>query len=101
MKSNNHTATGQFNAAQAIIIMMEVNQSILSTIGNTPLVRINSLNPNDRVEMYAKIEGVNPTGSIKDRIALSMIDQAEKSGALTREKQSSSLLQVILVSLWQ
>ena len=36
--------------------------------------------------MYAKIEGVNPTGSIKDRIALSMIDQAEKSGALTRGK---------------
>ncbi|MDR1692057.1 MAG: cysteine synthase family protein [Oscillospiraceae bacterium] len=56
--------------------------SILDTIGNTPLVRINALNLNPDVEIYAKVEGVNPTGSIKDRIALKMIEQAEHSGTL-------------------
>jgi cysteine synthase B len=60
--------------------------NILDTIGRTPLVRINRLNPNPRVQLYAKIEGFNPTGSIKDRIALKMIEQAEESGTLTRDK---------------
>lgn len=63
-----------------------MNRNILETIGNTPIVKINRLNPNDRTEIYAKIEGVNPTGSIKDRIALSMIEQAETCGALTKGK---------------
>lgn len=56
------------------------------TIGNTPLVRINKLNPNKNVTMYAKVEGFNPTGSIKDRIALNMIQQAEAEGRLTKGK---------------
>lgn len=43
-------------------------ENILQTIGNTSLVRINKLNPNQNVSIYAKIEGNNPTGSIKDRI---------------------------------
>lgn len=60
--------------------------NILETIGNTPLIRINRLNPNPDVEIYAKFEGTNPTGSIKDRIALKMIEQAEKEGALTKGK---------------
>jgi S-sulfo-L-cysteine synthase (O-acetyl-L-serine-dependent) len=60
--------------------------SILQAIGNTPLVRINKLNPNKNVTIYAKPEGFNPTGSIKDRIALKMIEQAELEGALTKEK---------------
>jgi cysteine synthase B len=60
--------------------------NILDTIGHTPLVRINRLNPNFRVQLYAKLEGFNPTGSIKDRIALKMIEQAEESGKLTPEK---------------
>ena len=59
---------------------------ILEAIGNTPLVRINRINPNPRVELYAKLEGFNPTGSIKDRIALKMIEQAEEDGALTKDK---------------
>jgi S-sulfo-L-cysteine synthase (O-acetyl-L-serine-dependent) len=59
-----------------------MNKDILSTIGNTPLVRINKLNPNKKTEMFAKVEGFNPTGSIKDRIALSMIEQAERQGTL-------------------
>ena len=61
-------------------------ENILQTIGNTPLVKINRLNPNDNVSIYAKIEGSNPTGSIKDRIALKMIEQAESEGLLTKEK---------------
>ena len=65
---------------------MNTNQSILESIGNTPLVKINKLNPNPRVEIYAKIEGANPTGSVKDRIGLKMIEQAESSGELTRDK---------------
>jgi cysteine synthase B len=60
--------------------------NILDTIGHTPLVRINRLNPKPYVPLYAKLEGFNPTGSIKDRIALKMIEQAEESGALTRGK---------------
>lgn len=60
--------------------------NILDTIGNTPLVKINRLNPKPHIPLYAKLEGFNPTGSIKDRIALKMIEQAEESGMLTRGK---------------
>ena len=60
--------------------------NILETIGNTPLVRINEMNPNRAVSIYAKLEGFNPTGSIKDRIALKMIEQAEQEGTLTKDK---------------
>ena len=60
--------------------------NILDAIGNTPLVRINKMNPNPAVRIYAKLEGFNPTGSIKDRIALKMIEQAESEGALTKGK---------------
>ncbi len=63
-----------------------IYENILQDIGNTPLVKINRLNPNRNVEIYAKIEGKNPTGSIKDRIALKMIQQAEFAGALTKGK---------------
>ena len=60
--------------------------NILEAIGKTPLVRINKMNPNPAVQIYAKLEGFNPTGSIKDRIALKMIEQAEQEGALTKDK---------------
>jgi cysteine synthase B len=63
-----------------------MNEDILQTIGNTPIVRINKLNPNKNTTIFAKLEGLNPSGSIKDRIALSMIQQAEISGKLTRGK---------------
>jgi len=56
--------------------------NILDCIGNTPLVRIRKMNPNPNVDIYAKLEGFNPTGSIKDRIALKMIRQAEEEGKL-------------------
>jgi S-sulfo-L-cysteine synthase (O-acetyl-L-serine-dependent) len=60
-------------------------QNILETIGNTPLVRINKLHPSRNIQIWAKIEGFNPTGSIKDRIALKMIEQAEAAGTLTKD----------------
>ena len=59
-----------------------IKENILQTIGSTPMVRINALNPNPRVNIYAKLEGFNPTGSIKDRIALRMVEQAEREGRL-------------------
>lgn len=61
-------------------------ENILDAIGHTPLVKINRLNPKPHIPLYAKVEGFNPTGSIKDRIALKMIEQAESSGALTKGK---------------
>jgi len=60
--------------------------NILDTIGNTPIVKINNLNKNPNVTLLAKLEGFNPTGSIKDRIALKMVEQAEADGALTKGK---------------
>ncbi|MCL1829256.1 MAG: cysteine synthase family protein [Oscillospiraceae bacterium] len=60
--------------------------SIIDTIGRTPLVRINRMNPNPAIGLFAKIEGFNPTGSIKDRIALKMIEQAEADGVLSKDK---------------
>ncbi len=56
-------------------------QNVLDTIGNTPHVRINKLFPND-YEVWAKVEKTNPGGSIKDRIALSMVEDAETKGLL-------------------
>lgn len=56
--------------------------SILETIGNTPLIELKSFSPCPGVRMFAKLEGANPTGSIKDRIALRMFEEAEASGRL-------------------
>lgn len=61
---------------------MQIADNILDTIGHTPMVRINHLCPNPRANIFAKLEGFNPTGSIKDRIAVNMIDAAEISGRL-------------------
>jgi cysteinyl-tRNA synthetase len=55
---------------------------ILSQVGNTPLVRLKRSSPNPQVEIWAKLELANPTGSLKDRIALYMIEQAERRGEL-------------------
>jgi cysteine synthase B len=60
--------------------------SILGLIGGTPMVRIARMCPNPKVTILAKLEGFNPTGSIKDRIALKMIEQAEQEGSLTKKK---------------
>ncbi len=57
-------------------------QSILDTIGNTPLVEVSQLSPTAAVRIFAKLEGQNPGGSSKDRIALAMVEQAEREGRL-------------------
>ncbi|HKE50814.1 MAG TPA: cysteine synthase [Actinomycetes bacterium] len=57
--------------------------SLLSSIGNTPLVELPALSPSDGVRLWAKLEDRNPTGSIKDRIAVRMVSAAELDGRLT------------------
>src|SRR5688500_17800751 len=59
---------------------------ILAAIGNTPLVGLANMSPRPDVGLWAKLEGQNPTGSMKDRIALRMIIDAETSGALTPDR---------------
>lgn len=61
---------------------MKVCKTVLELIGSTPLVEIRRLNPNPRVKLYAKLESFNPGGSVKDRIALKMIEDAEQRGEL-------------------
>jgi S-sulfo-L-cysteine synthase (O-acetyl-L-serine-dependent) len=65
---------------------MYPRRSVLDAIGNTPLIEIRNLNPYPAIRIFAKFEGCNPGGSIKDRIALFMILDAEQSGELTRDK---------------
>ena len=57
--------------------------SLLDSVGNTPLVGLPRLSPSPDVRLWAKLEDRNPTGSVKDRAALAMIEQAEKDGLLT------------------
>src|ERR671937_2649886 len=56
--------------------------TVLSAIGNTPLVRLRRLAPANGAELWVKLEYLNPTGSMKDRMALSMIDGAERDGLI-------------------
>ncbi len=57
--------------------------AILSTIGNTPLVKLQKIVPETSADVYVKLEYFNPTGSYKDRMALAMVEEAEKRGELT------------------
>jgi cysteine synthase B len=61
---------------------MTVLSSVLDMIGNTPVVDVSSLSPNPDVRILAKMEGQNPGGSVKDRIALAMVQEAEADGTL-------------------
>ena len=63
-----------------------IYKNILESIGNTPLVTVNRLNPNDSVTILGKLESRNPGGSVKERISLSMIEAGEQSGELTQDK---------------
>ncbi len=58
-------------------------RSILDTIGNTPLVELPNVSPSESLRFFAKLEGQNPTGSVKDRIAKAMVEAAENEGKLT------------------
>ena len=60
-----------------------VARNVLDLIGNTPVVDVSRLSPNPNVRLYAKLESQNPFGSVKDRIAKAMIEEAEESGRLT------------------
>ncbi len=62
---------------------MAILPSVLDMIGNTPIVDVSQLSPNPQVRLLAKMEGQNPAGSVKDRIALSMITEAEEDGTIT------------------
>ena len=62
---------------------MVINENVLDLIGNTPMVDVSQLSPNPDVRIIAKLESQNPFGSVKDRIAKQMIEQAEKDGVLT------------------
>ena len=62
-------------------------ESMLDLIGNTPMVDVSSLSPNPRVAIVAKLEGWNPGGSVKDRAAKAMIEEAEKDGSLSPGQQ--------------
>ena len=63
-----------------------MSHSLIHSIGNTPLVEIGRINPSPNVRIFAKLEQANPGGSIKDRAALFMIEDGEKSGKLTPQK---------------
>ncbi|OJI11724.1 cysteine synthase A [Limosilactobacillus reuteri] len=63
--------------------MTKIVNSITDLIGNTPIVKLNRVVPEDAADVYVKLEFFNPAGSIKDRIALAMIERAEKEGKLT------------------
>lgn len=69
---------------------MTVYKSAIDLIGNTPLVDISTLSPNPSARILVKLEGVNPGGSVKDRVALSLIEDAEHAGRLT---QGSTLIE--------
>ena len=62
--------------------MPQIYQAITDLIGETPIVKLNKIVPEDSAEVYVKLEFFNPGGSVKDRIALSMIEKAEQDGSL-------------------
>jgi len=66
--------------------MSKKYNNILDQIGKTPLVPVKRINPNKNVRILAKLESLNPGGSVKDRPALRMIEDAEKKGELTKDK---------------
>jgi len=67
--------------------------SILDLIGNTPLVEVSRLSPNPRARILMKLEGRNPGGSVKDRVALAMVEQAEKDGVLEPGRKGQVLIE--------
>ena len=72
---------------------MALYPSVLDMIGNTPLVDISALSPNPAARIYMKLEGQNPGGSVKDRVALSLIEDAERSGVLVPGKPDQVLME--------
>ena len=69
-----------------IMASRRAHKGILGTIGNTPMVELQRLSPKPEVRIFAKLEGQNPTGSVKDRIALKMIERAEGDGEISASR---------------
>ena len=65
---------------------MDIKGSILETVGNTPLVRLSRMGAPAGVDLLAKLEGANPMGSVKERIALEIVEAGERDGSLTKDK---------------
>ena len=70
--------------------MGTIYSSVTELIGNTPLLKLNRVVPEDAADVYVKLEFENPAGSIKDRIALAIIDKAERDGNL---KQGGTIVE--------
>jgi cysteine synthase A len=77
-----HTTTSNFKQREEGRNMRVTNEGVLSVIGNTPLVRLRSLSPQADIRFYAKLEGLNPGGSIKDRTAMSIINRGIETGEI-------------------
>ena len=69
--------------------MGRIYRDITWTIGNTPLVRLNRVTEGSRATVLAKVESFNPMGSVKDRIGVAMIDEAERTGKIREGRRSS------------
>ena len=69
----------------SLVLPTSRGQRLTDLIGNTPLLRLRSLEPHAGIEIYGKAEWFNPGGSVKDRAALAMIEAGERTGALTKE----------------
>src|ERR1700733_9106615 len=72
---------------------MTLYASVLDLIGNTPLVDISALSPNPAASILLKLEGQNPGGSVKDRVALSLVEDAERAGVLVPGKPDQVLME--------
>lgn len=70
-----------------VFAWVETYDSVLELVGETPAVEIKGLNPGSDVDVYAKLESYNPSGSVKDRPALRMVQKAELDGKLTEDKR--------------
>lgn len=64
--------------------MSTILNSVTELVGNTPLLKLNRVVPEDAADVYVKLEFENPAGSVKDRIALAMIEKAERDGKLKK-----------------
>ncbi len=72
---------------------MALYHSVLDLVGNTPMVDVSQLSPNPNARILVKLEGRNPAGSVKDRVALSMVEQAEKDGRLVPGQPGQVLIE--------
>src|ERR1700685_1704949 len=72
---------------------MTLYPTVLDLIGNTPMIDISALSPNPAASIFIKLEGQNPGGSVKDRVALSLVEEAERAGVLVPGKPDQVLME--------